>query len=68
MPFNDILAKVQVAYPGQILEAELDDEDDGFFVYKFEILSSGGGGRVLEVAYDARTGELLKAKGGKPKR
>ncbi len=65
LPFKDILAKVQQAYPGQILEAELDDED-GIFVYELKILSSDG--RVVEVVYDARTGELMKAKGVTPKR
>ena len=65
MPFKDILAKVQQAYPGQLLEVELDSED-GVFIYEFEILSSDG--RVVEVVYDARTGELLKENGVKPKR
>ena len=65
LPFKDILAKVQQAYPGQILKAELDD-DDGIVVYELKILS--GDGRVVEVVYDARTGELLKAKGVKPSR
>src|SRR5262249_50273573 len=65
LPFKDILAKVQQAYPGQLLEVDLDDEE-GFFVYEFEILSTDG--RVMEVVYDARTGELLKAKGVKPRR
>lgn len=65
LPFKDILAKVQQAYPGQILKAELDD-DDGIFVYELKILS--GDGRVVEVVYDARTGELLKAKGRGSKR
>lgn len=65
LPFKDILAKVQQAYPGQILKAELDDED-GILVYELKILSSDG--RVVEVVYDARTGELLKAKGLAPKR
>jgi uncharacterized membrane protein YkoI len=65
LPFKDILAKVQQAYPGQILKAELDDED-GTLVYELKILS--GDGRVVEVVFDARTGELLKAKGLSPKR
>lgn len=65
LPFKDILAKVQQAYPGQILKAELDDED-GILVYELKILSDDG--RVMEVVYDARTGELLKAKGLSPKR
>ena len=63
LPFKDVL--VQQPYPGQMLEAELDDED-GIFVYELKILSNDG--RVVEAVYDARTGELLKAKGLTPKR
>ncbi len=65
LPFRDILAKAQQAYPGQMLKAELDDED-GILVYELKILS--GDGRVMEVVYDARTGALLKAKGRETKR
>jgi uncharacterized membrane protein YkoI len=65
LPLKDILVRLQQAYPGQVLKAELDDED-GIVVYELKIL--GGDGRVIEVVYDARTGELLKAKGGASKR
>lgn len=65
LPLKDILLRVQQAYPGQILKAELDDED-GIVVYELKILSSDG--RVVEVVYDARTGALLKAKGRASKR
>ena len=62
LPLKDILAKAQQIHPGQVIKAELDDED-GIVVYELKILSNDG--RVMEVIYNARTGELLKAKGPK---
>lgn len=60
LPFKDILAKAESAFPGQLIEAELEDED-GAMVYEIKLLTKDG--RVLKLLYDARTGELLKAKG-----
>lgn len=65
LPLKDILARAQQTHPGQVIKAELDDED-GILVYELKILSVDG--RVMEVIYDARTGKLLKAKGQAPKR
>lgn len=59
LPLKDILARAESAYPGQLIEAELEDKD-GAFVYEIKMLS--GDGRVMKLHYDARTGELLKAK------
>ena len=60
LPLRDILANAQQAHPGQVIKAELDDED-GSLVYELKVLT--GDGRVLELIYDARTGALLKSKG-----
>lgn len=60
LPLKDILAKAESAYLGQIIEAELESKD-GTMVYEIKLLTTDG--RVMKLLYDARTGELLKAKG-----
>ena len=59
LPLKDILARAEAAYPGQLIEAELEDEG-GIMAYEIKILT--GEGRVMKLYYDAKTGELLKAK------
>lgn len=54
-----ILENIRQNYPGKILEAELEHEDD-HIVYEIEILSADG--VVKEVYIDARTGKLLFVK------
>ncbi|MFO1188377.1 MAG: PepSY domain-containing protein [Alphaproteobacteria bacterium] len=65
LPLRDILAKAQQSYPGQVVEAELEDED-GRFIYEIKILSSDG--RVMKLLFDAQKGDLLKARGRPDKR
>lgn len=60
LPLADILASATRDFPGKLLEAELEAED-GRLIYELELLAPGG--RVVELAYDARTGELLSAEG-----
>lgn len=60
LPLRDIIDKAEQAFPGKMLEVELEDED-GRIVYDIEILSPDG--RLIELLYDARTGTLLSAKG-----
>lgn len=60
LPLKDILARAETAYPGQMVETELEDEG-GRLVYEIKMLTKDG--RVMKLHYDARTGELLKAKG-----
>ncbi|MCF3630537.1 PepSY domain-containing protein [Thalassospiraceae bacterium LMO-SO8] len=60
LPLTDILKRANKEYPGQLIEAELDD-DHGGMVYELVIISAEG--RVYKLYYDARTGELLKVKG-----
>jgi len=62
LPLVDILDRAQQAYPGQVIEAEFDDEH-GRLVYELVVLADDG--RVLKLYYDARTGKLLKMKGRK---
>ena len=63
LPLKEILARAQGAYPGQVIEAELEDEG-GTVVYEIKMLTADG--RVMKLSYNAATGELLKtrARGG----
>lgn len=49
-----LLADAERRYPGRVIEVEFDDDDDE---YEIEILLEDG--RVAELVYDARTGQLL---------
>lgn len=60
LPLTDILKHANSEYPGQLIEAELDFEHDKM-IYELVIISDEG--RVYKLYYDARNGELLKAKG-----
>lgn len=65
LPLKEILARAEAAYPGQLVEAELEDEH-GALVYELKVLTTDG--RVMKLYYDASTGELLKAKGREKRR
>tara|TARA_R110000787_G_scaffold9886_12_gene34206 strand:- start:317 stop:700 length:384 start_codon:yes stop_codon:yes gene_type:complete len=60
LPLTDILRQTTRDYPGQLIEAELEDED-GEMIYELVIISEDG--RVYKLYYDARNGALLKVKG-----
>lgn len=60
LPLTDILKQTAKDYPGQLIEAELEDED-GEMIYELVIISEDG--RVYKLYYDARNGVLLKVKG-----
>lgn len=60
MPLKEILTRVEGAYPGQLIEAELEGEG-GRMVYEIKMLTKDG--QLMKLLYDARTGEMLKAKG-----
>lgn len=59
MPLKDILARAEAAYPGQMIEAEL-EEHGGSMVYEIKMLTTDG--RVMKLLYDAQTGVFLRAK------
>ncbi|RDD62778.1 PepSY domain-containing protein [Ferruginivarius sediminum] len=65
LPLGSILTRVQRDFSGQILEVELERADDapfdGQLIYEVTMLAPGGD--VTELYYDARTGELLLARG-----
>ena len=63
-PLRSLLAQVHEAYPGQVLEVELEREDYGkgdVWVYELKLLTEKGS--VLKLEYDAVNLELLKLKG-----
>ncbi len=61
---RSLLARVRTAYPGQVLEVELEREEPGdedVWIYEVKLLTNRG--RVLKLEYDAVDLELLKVKG-----
>jgi hypothetical protein len=63
-PLRSLLAQVHDAYPGHVLEVELEREDYGkgdVWVYEVKLLTEKGS--VLKLEYDAVNLELLKIKG-----
>ena len=63
-PMRSLLARVHTAYPGQVLEVELEREEygnEGVWVYEVKLLTNRG--NVLKLEYDAVDLELLKMKG-----
>lgn len=60
LPLRDILERAETAFPGRLLEAELED-DHGRLTYEVKLLTEDG--RVLELVYDARDGTLLGVEG-----
>ena len=64
LPLRDILADAQTTTPGELIEAELEDEH-GQLVYEIKILSPDG--RLTKLHYDAQTGKRRTAKGREPR-
>lgn len=60
VPLRDLLDEVARDFKGDMLEVEL-DEDDGRLVYHLKLLTPDGS--ILKLLYDARTKELIAAKG-----
>lgn len=60
LPLETILQKARDIQPGKILEVELETEH-GQLAYEIELLTEQG--KVVELSFDANTGELIKNKG-----
>lgn len=60
LPLRTVLDMVGRDFVGRVLDVEL-EEEDGAILYEIELLAPGG--RKIELVYDARNGQLLKAKG-----
>jgi len=56
LPLESILQKARDKHAGKILEVELENEDNKL-VYEIELLTSDG--KVLELLFDAKTGNLI---------
>lgn len=59
LPLTRILPIVQQRVPGDVIEIDLDDDDDGARIeYEIKVLTPNG--RVIEVKVDARTGRIRR--------
>ena len=61
LSLDRILQDTRGQYGARVLESEL-EEKDGRYVYEVELVDDQG--RVREMKFDARTGEVLKEKQG----
>jgi uncharacterized membrane protein YkoI len=59
MPLGEVLGRIASAYPGQVLEVELERED-GRWIYELRLLAADG--RLLRLELDARTAEVLRVR------
>ncbi|WP_249208777.1 PepSY domain-containing protein [Magnetospirillum sulfuroxidans] len=59
LPLREILTRAETAYPGQLIEAELED-DHGKLIYEIKLLTKDG--RLMKLIYDAASGEVLKVR------
>lgn len=60
LPLREVLARVEVEHPGQVMELEL-ERDDGMWLYEIKILQAGG--VLIKLEVDARDGRVLAIKG-----
>ncbi len=59
LSLQQVLARLQPRYPGEVLAVELERED-GRWVYELKLLQAGG--RLLRLDVDARTAEVLRSR------
>ena len=64
LPLRTILDHAARDYPGEVIEAELDDDDGGRVIYELKLITDQG--QVMKLYYDAQSGALLKVKGKRP--
>ncbi|WP_157264148.1 PepSY domain-containing protein [Azohydromonas aeria] len=57
LPLAELLSRLQPAWPGQVLELELERED-GRWIYEIKLLQPGG--QVVKLDVDALTAAVLK--------
>lgn len=63
MSLSRILENVKRDFDGELIEVELEDEDRRGFVYEVKLLTRDGA--IVELLYDAQSGELIRSEGGK---
>ncbi len=59
LPLKTILERVERAYPGQVMDVELEREH-GRWIYKVKVLRTGGA--LVKLKVDARDGTVLGSK------
>lgn len=59
LPLRGLLDTIEHAYPGQVVEVELEHEA-GQLVYEIKVLQASG--QRLKLMVDARTGSVLRVK------
>ncbi len=59
LPLPTIMARVAQAYPGHVLEVELEREDERW-IYELKLLQPSGG--LLKLEIDAKSGAVLRQK------
>ncbi|PQJ24475.1 hypothetical protein BSZ31_05335 [Limnobacter sp. SAORIC-690] len=57
LSLEQIFDRARKVKPGRVVDVDL-DKDDGRYIYEIELLESSG--KVWEMEFDARTGELLQ--------
>jgi uncharacterized membrane protein YkoI len=57
MPLPEVLERLAAAYPGTVVEVELERRVDGLPYYEIDV--RGDDGRTLEVRIDAASGAVL---------
>jgi uncharacterized membrane protein YkoI len=62
LPLADILARVAVSHPGQVLEVEL-DRDQGVWMYELKLLQNDG--LLVKLKVNARDGSVVRQGKGK---
>ena len=69
LPLKTILERVERAYPGQVMDVELERDHEGRserWIYKVKVLRSGGA--LVRLKVDARDGTVLGSKPSRPHR
>lgn len=62
LPLKTVLAHLERQRPGNVLEVELERKGSGW-VYEIKLLEANG--QLARIKLDAKTGQILSAKGGK---
>ncbi|MBC7379930.1 MAG: PepSY domain-containing protein [Burkholderiaceae bacterium] len=59
LPLGDVLTRVEKAYPGKVLEVELEGEQ-GRWIYEVKLLQADG--RLIKLKLNAKTAQVLRTK------
>jgi len=62
-PLSEILSGLSGRYPGRVLDADIAERGGGEWTYGIRLLDPRG--RVVELDVDARSGRVLRERGGR---